>query len=591
MFETARAAEAARIAADLKIGLVEAAAMADDEQTAFDAIEDLVTEQGRTDTDTKDLLARAADAIAAGNDTDAATLGRQAAVNLLESKGSWTCSAAEYALSGTDGDILAWLDADRSLAVDQDNRESILFAAQLGSADLADAAQAVLAQDDADAVTTFLTTGIHDVQAESYRVAILKLMDGAGSAVTAAANDALDDGGVDALSAFIFSGYRTAQLEDDRVATLAIMNVGGANVQAAAQTAMAGTAWMRRDFVTTVQHKAAQLDEDSAAHIAAMLAAIANAARVAALAQQNAANASQAAALARQAAAEAADWATKAKASSDAAKASAQEALDQANAADASAASAAASANKASAAAATARGAARRANYSANQAVSSASAALASAASARTSAASARASAIQAGKDKVAAAAEASAANSAVAAKRREEQAAAAAAAAAQARKNEADGTDPADSSGNDGVDAPGDPDEVGEEYSEEEYYEGMANDWDKVAVATGLIGAGSLAIPVVGEVVAPILGGVSLVAAGIAAYYTYRAYGVTSPEFGEALGHVALDLIGGGVAGAVEASGVESAAATAVRVGSEAASKVVGIFTTDWSDVDWTPW
>lgn len=306
--------------------------------------------------------------------------------------------------------------------------------AQLGQTAVAEAAQRALENPDPAAAERFITTDAANIQGEDYRRQILKLMDGAGPAVTEAGNAALTDGSVPVMLDFLMVGLRDAVMEDDRVKTLALMNTGGANVKATAEVVMAGPAWMRHDFVNGAYHKAAQLDQDTATHVAAIRASIANAARVAAKAHEDAARASEAAAKARNAAAEAAEWADKAQQSATQASHHAQAARDSADAADASAAAAAASAQKATTAEQTACTAARYANYSANRASASAQQAQSSAAFAQSQATAARASALAAGRDAEAASAAASDAHRIAADKRAQEQAAAAAAAAEKAR-------------------------------------------------------------------------------------------------------------------------------------------------------------
>ncbi len=56
---------------------------------------------------TKDLIAQAESALKSGNTVLATTLGRKAAIALMNAHGSWSREAARYALSGTDADIHA----------------------------------------------------------------------------------------------------------------------------------------------------------------------------------------------------------------------------------------------------------------------------------------------------------------------------------------------------------------------------------------------------------------------------------------------------------------------------------------------------
>ncbi|MYS41868.1 hypothetical protein GTY23_11590, partial [Streptomyces sp. SID5998] len=278
-----------------------------------------------------------------------------------------------FALSGADADVHGWIDTDRALAQKQDDRETVLYLAQITTPDVADAATRALESDDPDAGTSFLATGVVEAAATDNRVAVSRVLAaGPGSAVTKAANDALNAGTAEALHEFLSVTYEAAQREDDAVATSALIDKGGPYTKAHAQAAMEGPTWMRRNFIASVQYKTAQLDYDSAAHIAAVQGAIAAAAKIANKAQEDAARAQEAAAKARNAATEALQWADKAKKAADQAAASAQQADANADAAEQSAKDAQASADRAKAAAATARTAARSANYSANRAVDAA---------------------------------------------------------------------------------------------------------------------------------------------------------------------------------------------------------------------------
>ncbi|MFF1799286.1 hypothetical protein ACFVXQ_34620, partial [Kitasatospora sp. NPDC058263] len=186
------------------------------------------------------------------------------------------------------------------------------------------------------------------------------------------------------------------------------------------------------------QYRAAQQDQDTAAHVAAVRALIANAAGVAAQANQDAAEASAVAARARSASEEAGQWADRARASAAQAKGYADEARNRAAEATASATAAASSAQQATTAAVTARLASRQANYSASQAASAAHTAVASADGAAASAAGAREAALAAGKSQEEARQAANEAGAIATRKYAQEQAAEAARAAEQARQDAA---------------------------------------------------------------------------------------------------------------------------------------------------------
>lgn len=172
---------------------------------------------------------------------------------------------------------------------------------------------------------------------ENNRIQILRLLDGAGKAVTAAGNKAINDGSAKALHEFLITGYPVALAEDDRVTIPATLAQGGPWYKAAGQAALDGPAWMCRAFLERVDPKAATLDADTNAHTLAVRTLINQAAKVASQAQKEACQAQEAAAEARQAAAEAKQWAD--KATNAAAKAAdyAKAALQSANQAEASA--------------------------------------------------------------------------------------------------------------------------------------------------------------------------------------------------------------------------------------------------------------
>lgn len=242
----------------------------------------------------------------------------------------------------------AWIDTDRAVAQGQDDRETVLYLAQISSPTIAEAARKALESDASDAPTTFLESGAIQAAADDNRVQISRILTTEpGTAVRRAVTAALDDGSPKALHTFFNSGYQEALKEDDAVATASILAKAGPYTKAHAEAAMEGPAWIRRNFVASVQYKTAQLDHDSATHIAAIRGAIAAAAKVAHKAQEVAARAQEAAAKARDAAQDALEWADKATKSSDRAASYAKEAKDNADAADKSAAAAQASANEA----------------------------------------------------------------------------------------------------------------------------------------------------------------------------------------------------------------------------------------------------
>ncbi|MER6926721.1 ALF repeat-containing protein, partial [Streptomyces spiralis] len=267
----------------------------------------------RTTQATKDLISKAEEALYSGDMSAAATLGRQAAIALMDARGANTRQAAQHALAGSDDDVYAWIDLDRALAQEQDDRETTLHVATVGGPQVAAAAAAALESTDSKAIGDFLTSGMKRASDEDLRVAITKILgDDAGAAVTKAGNKALDENTTESLNYFFDHDYPLAVQEDDRVRANQLINTAGAFTKAYAQVALEGPAWMLRNFITMVQYRTAQLDFDTATHVAAIRGAIAAAAKIAEKAQEDAAVASKAAADARNAAAEAQEWAQKA---------------------------------------------------------------------------------------------------------------------------------------------------------------------------------------------------------------------------------------------------------------------------------------
>ncbi|MFL9659613.1 hypothetical protein ACJ7VE_38660, partial [Streptomyces sp. PB17] len=444
--QAARAAETALIAQDTELGIAEARLHARAEIEEAERANRERTQADKTASETKDLIAAAEAALRDGDVATALASGRRAAVALLGSTGTWTREAAEYALAGGDESVLNWVDADRSLARRQDDRETVAAVAKVSAAAVATAAHTALTSDP-DAAADFLSTGAVVAAQAEHRVAVLRVLnDDPGAAVRAKAQAALDDGSATALHRFLTVELPQAVKEDDRVAILRLVGSAGPYLESAARVALEGPARMRRNFVVHDRFAIARLDHDHATHVAAVRAAIAHAAKSAAQALRDAALASKAAAEARKAAQEATEWAAKAKGYAEDAADSAEQALANADAADQSAADAARSAASAKQAASVARGAARSANYSMRRATAAAQQAVSDAAGAQSSAARAQASAGQAGQDAQAAADAASQAQETAAALRQAELEAEALRAAQEAAENEQNGTDPAQS-------------------------------------------------------------------------------------------------------------------------------------------------
>ncbi|MFC9140289.1 hypothetical protein ACFTZE_34855, partial [Streptomyces rochei] len=358
------------------------------------------TQEARLSEELVALITAMETALKDGRTGEAVSKGRQAAVRLLDGSGTWTREAAAYALAGVDEDVLRWIEADRLIALRQDNAEFVAATAAISTQNVAQAAAAALQTEDAATIRTFLEKGAVEAARDDNEVEVTTLLadPSTGTAVRRAAEAALADGSAEALHTFLHVERAAAVHEDDKVAATTLLETGGPYVRAAAMVALEGDTHMLRRFIGTTQHEFARIDHDHATHISAVRAAIARAAKVAQDALEDAARASEAAAVARQAAKEATEWATKAEGWAQDAKASAEEARQNAEAAEASAAAAAQSARTASAAAAEARKASSVARDAANRAVRSAETAASYAADAQASATRARQAELAAGK-------------------------------------------------------------------------------------------------------------------------------------------------------------------------------------------------
>ncbi|WP_225684611.1 ALF repeat-containing protein, partial [Streptomyces pseudogriseolus] len=398
--EEARAAEIARLNEETEEAIEVARQQRREETDRLERANQERTQQSRLSEELLALITAMDTAFAEGRTGEAVDKGRQAAVLLLDRSGTWTREAAEFALAGSDEDVLRWIEADRLIALEQDNAENAAAVAAISTRKVAEAAAAALGTEDAATVRTFLEKGAVEAARDDNEVEITTLLADptTGTAVRRAAEAALEDGSAEALHTFLHVERATAVHEDDRVAATTLLASGGPYVRAAAQVALEGDTHMLRQFVGTTQYEFARIDHDHATHISAIRAAIARAAKVAQDALEDAAYASEAAAVARQAGEDATKWADAAKGWAEDAKVSAEEARRNAEAAEASAASAAKSAQTAANAAATARKASAVARDASNRAVRSASTAAAFAADAQASATAARQAELAAGK-------------------------------------------------------------------------------------------------------------------------------------------------------------------------------------------------
>ncbi|MFF1415935.1 ALF repeat-containing protein [Streptomyces sp. NPDC058289] len=404
--QAAREAESARLDEETAEAIEQARVGATAETGRLERLNRERTQEARLDAELLALIGAAESALKDGRTAGAVTAGRKAAVRLIERAGTWTRTAAEFALAGSDEDVAHWIDADRVIALRQDNAENVAATAAVSTQKVALAAAAVLKTEDAAKIRTFLESGAIEAAKEDNRVEVTTVLadDDTGPAVRRAAEAALEKGTAEALHAFLHVERAAAVREDDRVKATTLLVTGGPYAKAAAKVALEGDTDMLRQFIGTTQYEFARIDHDRATHISAVRAMIAGAAKVAQEAQENAARASEAAALARNAAEKAAEWAQLAKGYAADAKRSGDEARRNAEAAEGSAAAAARSAETAALAAAAARKSGNVARQAATRAVQSATVAADYAATAAAAAVVARVAALAAGMNVLAAA-------------------------------------------------------------------------------------------------------------------------------------------------------------------------------------------
>ncbi|MFD5086893.1 polymorphic toxin-type HINT domain-containing protein [Kitasatospora sp. NPDC058406] len=348
-------------------------------------------------TDTERLIT---EATAAGVDQkDAVAKGRQAAVRLLDAGGPWVQTAAQSALEGSDGAVLAFLSTDLALARTQDDRSSVIGIAE-GSTNLEHKLAAETASVGTPAqVRAFLTSGAYNGQEHDDRVLLSQIMSVGGPGVQDAANTAMSGTHAD-VRAFLTKGQYIAREHDNRVLISQAIATGSPEVQAAAQAAMSGPASGLVPFLQISLPLARQRDAFTAAHIATVNSYLAAIDGNAAVAREYAAQAAQSYATARNASDEAAGYARQAQAFAAQAVGWATQAANSAAQAKTSADQAAAHAKQARTAAATAQVSARTAGISASAAAGYAKQAGKYASDAKTESDKAQASAVAAGKSR-----------------------------------------------------------------------------------------------------------------------------------------------------------------------------------------------
>ncbi|MFD5404293.1 polymorphic toxin-type HINT domain-containing protein, partial [Streptomyces griseorubiginosus] len=366
--ELARKADTERLAQqqDEAVLAAEEAAAAHDEKVAASQWE--IGKAQELGAQTQQLVTEAA---ASTDLSVTAAKGRQAAVNLLSSGGTWVKDAAEDALAGSDDDVADFVRVRLAVAMEQDDRASVGHIATTSTIPAQRQAALDVLDKPIGEVRAWLRTRAYPGKEDDDRVAVGKIAAEGGPGVKAAASRALDGTAAD-LAAFLETGQYAAQEDDDRVAVSEALAEGGPEVRAAAQAVLSGPASGLRPFLEIGLHQARQRDANAAAHLAEVNILLQAAYKSAALAQKDAADAQKVAAQARKDAAKATEWANAANDAAKRANTYAEQADKSADQAEASAAQAAESARKARNAAASAQADARSAARSAERAQHSA---------------------------------------------------------------------------------------------------------------------------------------------------------------------------------------------------------------------------
>lgn len=407
-FSTAREIETEDLATRTNAGVEAALTQKTSADTFTIEISKSVIE-GQTIVD--DTKALAAESQEPGADQAAiADKGRRVALRAMKHFGSWRQDAAAQALSGTNADVIAYLNTGWSKAAADETRQQVADLASSSPYEAVRAAAAQALNGTDQQILSFYTTGQHEAANADYRVSVSKLFNDGGPGVKDAAKKALEDGSATALLRFLNSGQHEARQADSRVTASKLYNDGGPEVKSEAKIALAGSASEVNTFVEAGQYMADRKDQLAYNHIAQVERLLsegqgiaANARRNSYLAAQSAAEALGAAADAEKAKKAAAQSAVDAKGHADAADAAANRAETSATQAKASASTARAAANRADQDAAAAEESASEAEFSADYARASATAATQSSEDARQSALDAGKSAAEA--DKVAKAA------------------------------------------------------------------------------------------------------------------------------------------------------------------------------------------
>jgi len=339
VYDAARTVDAARISVLADQG----AEAARDQLAAYNSYSaranQIAQESAKRDAETNRLLAEAR-----SPDTEPAVAiadGRHVALAVAENGAANSQVAAKAALSGSDDEVLAYVQNGIDGAADQDDRAAVEALALNGTLGQYEAAARALVGTD-DQVRAFLKDPVYPGRGTDDRIAVTQLLAQAqnnGNTVTVQrAQKALD--GDDALvHVFLTTGRFAAADVDEQVQANRVLasTSPGTELYAAATNALDGPPAMLHEFVTSGQYTAAQNDLDAQEHEEEMLALLQKGLAAAKTATQNSEEAQSVAATARGKADVAKTWADRAVTSAqlavtymDDARASAQQAEDSA---------------------------------------------------------------------------------------------------------------------------------------------------------------------------------------------------------------------------------------------------------------------
>ncbi|MGW5255816.1 ALF repeat-containing protein, partial [Streptomyces sp. NPDC004012] len=151
--------------------------------------------------------------------------------------------------------------------------------------------------------------GQYQAGAQDFRVAIAQIINAGGPVVQQTGRTALDSDDPQKYREFLTTGQYQARTQDERVRAAQLIDSGGPQIKSSGRIALEGPDDLLDQFIQVGQYKAQRQDFLGATRTAQIQQLIADAAGVAATAQENAAEAHKAAATAAKAAQQAADWA------------------------------------------------------------------------------------------------------------------------------------------------------------------------------------------------------------------------------------------------------------------------------------------